>query len=64
MTHKPDTSWLRCPDCASTVHTEWPEPKVMHVTVEHSPTCPAWRRPEREVALMFLPPSGRMAKRS
>lgn len=51
----PDVSWLRCQDCASVVRVEHPEPKVVLVTVEHSPSCPAWRSPDREIALAMLP---------
>jgi len=46
---------VRCEDCASTVHTVQQPGAVMTVEVEHSPTCPAWRDPLREVALTFLP---------
>lgn len=50
-----DESFVRCEDCASTTHTVHHPGAVMTVEVEHSETCPAWRSPDREVALTFLP---------
>ena len=55
--HRDDESFVKCPDCASTVHVEHQAGAVMNVEVEHSPTCPTWRSPDREVALTFLPPA-------
>jgi len=52
-------AWLRCPDCASTVHEDWygqPPRLVLSIEVEHSPTCPVWRHDGRELVVAFLPP--------
>jgi hypothetical protein len=52
-----DERFVKCPDCASTVRTVHQPGAVMNIEVEHSPSCPAWRSPAREVALTFLPPA-------
>lgn len=51
----PNLSAYECDDCASTVRHEWPEPKVMDVLVDHSPTCPAWRLTDPEIIVRLLP---------
>lgn len=35
---------FRCPDCASAVRCRPAPSGVLHIAVEHDPTCPTWTR--------------------
>ena len=54
LTDQPPPDFIRCYDCASTVHGEANDTRsVIAFYLTHSGTCPTWPAPTRELAAVF-----------